>query len=325
MLRGLGLAIAALILTAAAPPWEWGSPVGLRPPRVPADNPMSVAKVELGRRLFYDADLLIDGTMACATCHEQHRAFADGNATHAGVHGDPGRRNVPGLANVAWLRSLTWGDSRITSLETQAAVPVIGKTPIEMGMAGEEAEIARRQSRDSCYPAMFTRAFPGSDTIDFAHVAKALAAFERTLVSFDTPYDAYARGDLSAMSAEAVAGSKLFDSDCRSCHSGPLLTDQKFHRMGSTPGSDAGLGEITRRTKDIGRFRSPSLRNVELTGPYFHDGSAKTIADAIRLHPHTANLYDAQVAQITAFLKSLTDRRFVTNTRYSLPELACGK
>lgn len=115
---------------------------------VPRNNPMSAAKVELGRRLFYDADLSVDGTMACATCHEQHRAFSDGNPTHAGVHGEPGRRNVPGLANVGWLRTLTWADPRQSSLERQAAVPVMGTTPVEMGMAGQEAEITRRLTRD---------------------------------------------------------------------------------------------------------------------------------------------------------------------------------
>ncbi|UAJ09919.1 cytochrome-c peroxidase [Glacieibacterium megasporae] len=325
MARRLGLAIAALILMAAAPSWDWRSPAGLRPSRVPSGNPMSAAKVELGRRLFYDADLSVDGTMACATCHEQHRAFADGNAAHAGVHGDPGRRNVPGLANVAWLRPLTWGDPRIGSLEAQAAIPVTGTAPVEMGMAGQDAEIARRLSTDSCYPAMFAKAFPGDGTIDFEHVAKALAAFERTLVSFDTAYDANGRGGRTAMPSEAVAGSAVFDRHCRSCHSGPLLTDQKFHRIRSTPGPDAGLGEITRRTEDVGRFRTPSLRNVELTGPYFHDGSAKTIADAVRLHPRTSDLRDAQVMQIVAFLNSLTDRHFTMDARFSLPEFTCGK
>jgi cytochrome c peroxidase len=241
MLRRLVLPVAALALTAAAQPWHWTLPAGVQPPRVPAGNPMSADKVELGRRLFYDADLSVDGTMACATCHEQHRAFADGNATHGGVHGDPGRRNVPGLANVAWMSRLTWGNSRLTSLEAQAAVPVTGKTPVEMGMAGQEAEIARRLAKNECYRTLFARAFPGDGVIDFGHVAKALAAFERTLMSFDSPYDAWIRGNRTALSPAARSGAALFARACSSCHSGSLLSDGRFHAILRPPPSIPGL------------------------------------------------------------------------------------
>lgn len=296
MLRRLIIATAALILSAAAAPWQWTLPAGIHAPRVPSDNPMSADKIELGRRLFYDADLSIDGTMSCATCHEQHRAFADGNATHGGVHGDAGRRNVPGLANVAWMTTLTWGDPRLTTLEAQAAVPVTGKTPVEMGMAGQEPEIARQLARDGCYRAMFARAFPGDGAIDFAHVAKALAAFERTLISFNSPYDAWRRGDRSALSPRAAIGAAEFRRSCSSCHSGPLFSDGRFRKLLPPPSGDSGLGEITLAAADVGRFRTPSLRNVELTAPYFHDGSVKTLSAAIRLHPGMAPLSDSTLA-----------------------------
>ncbi len=121
---------------------------------------MSVAKVELGRRLFYDADLSANGTMACAACHEQKRGFADGNAMRPGVHGDPGRRNVPGLANVAWRARLTIADPAIIDLEAQALVPLLGEHPVEMGMRGLETELSRRLGTNACYRRMFARAFP---------------------------------------------------------------------------------------------------------------------------------------------------------------------
>lgn len=146
---------------------------------------MTTAKVELGRRLFYDADLSANGTMSCATCHEQKHAFADGNRTHPGVTDESGRRNVPGLANVAWFTPLNFADPAATTLETQAATPVFGTHPVEMGMAGREAEIGKRLGRDSCYQMMFARAFPeNSGRIDFPNVARALASFERTLISY---------------------------------------------------------------------------------------------------------------------------------------------
>jgi cytochrome c peroxidase len=241
------------------------------------------------------------------------------------VHGDPGQRNVPGLANVAWMTTLTWGNPRLTRLEAQAAVPITGKTPVEMGMAGQESEIARRLAKDDCYRAMFARAFPGGGAIDFSHVAKALAAFERTLVSFDSPYDAWGRGNRSALSPEAIIGAAEFRHSCSSCHSGPLLSDGKFHKLLSPSPGDRGLGEITLKAADNGRFRTPSLRNVDLTAPYFHDGSAKTLTDAVRRHPGTAALSETRLATLSAFMAALTDRHFTRDARYSLPDQACGK
>ncbi|WP_338420402.1 cytochrome-c peroxidase [Sphingomonas profundi] len=254
-MRRIALAlVAGGILAAAAPSWQWSLPVGISAPSVPADNAMSAAKVALGHRLFYDADLSIDGTMACSTCHEQHRGFADGNRTHAGVHGDPGRRNVPGLANVAWRRVLTWGDPRPSSLEAQAAIPLTGKTPIEMGMAVDSPDLARRLGRDACYRRLFRAAFPGTGgRIDQASVAMALAAFERTMVSFDAPAD---RG------AAPAVGAAIFAAKCASCHAGHDYTDGRFHRLLPTSATDRGAGEITGRSDDDGAFRTPSLRNV---------------------------------------------------------------
>lgn len=286
---------------------------------------MSAAKVELGRRLFYDADLSIDGTMACATCHEQRHGFADGNATRAGVHGEAGRRNVPGLANVGWLSPLTWANPHLKRLEDQVAVPVLGTKPVELGMQGKEIDIGRRLQADACYRRMFAVAFPDrSGTIDLASVSAALAAFQRTITSFDSPYDAYRRGKVSALSASAQRGAALFfgRNGCAGCHSGPNLTDAAYHRFAANA-SDRGVSEETGRTDDEGLFRTPSLRNVAITGPWLHDGSATNLTDALRRH--SAPPGTDEVPDLIAFLETMTDRNFLTIKRLSMPARACGR
>lgn len=314
------LLMSGLLLTAAAPVWRWSRPAGLPAPLVPVDNAMSATKIELGRRLFYDADLSTDGTMACATCHEQKHAFADGNTTHPGVTGDAGRRNVPGLANVAWMSPLTFADPAATTLETQASTPVFGMHPVEMGMAGREAAIAQRLGKDACYRAMFGRAFPESHgRIDFTNVARALASFERTLISRASPFD---RGPLPA---SAKVGATLFARDCVSCHSGPLFTDLRAHRLEHwNPASDdQGLFEKTGIEEDRGRFRTPSLRNVALTGPWWHDGSARTLHDAVTRHGKVYR--DEDETDLIGFLGALSDQDFLTDKDFAMPDRACGK
>ncbi len=323
----LGLAGVLCLTAALAPAWI------LAPPPIPADNPMSEAKVELGRRLFYDADLSIDGTMACATCHEQRHGFADGNRTHPGVHGDPGRRNVMTLANVGAFASLTWGDPRLTRLEDQALVPIAGEHPVEMGFAGQQAVLAARIGGQACYRTLFARAFPEDDgEVSMTTIAKALAAFQRTLVSFDAPYDRRRRGETVAFPAEVRRGEVLFfgRAGCASCHAGPLFTDAAgrrpeaaFHRIDLPFSGDQGLGEITGRRDDDARFRTPSLRNVALSAPYLHDGSAPTLTGAIRRHRVALDLSDRDVADLVVFLGDLTDERFAADPRFSLPKVSC--
>ncbi|MGR6331018.1 cytochrome-c peroxidase [Sphingomonas sp. XXL09] len=319
MIGRAALALSALILTASiAAPWRWSQPAGVAAPTVPADNPMSAAKVALGRQLFYDADLSIDGTMSCASCHEQKHAFADGNPTRPGVHGDAGRRNVPGLANVAWLPVLTAADPRVTTLEAQAMIPISGLTPVEMGMHGSEQEIPRRLSRDTCYRRQFRAAFPDRrGRIDMTSVAMALASFERSLMSFDTPAD---RGTLSP---EARAGKAVFSRACASCHSGINFTDGHFHVILPVNMTDRGLAEATGRAEDEGRFRTPPLRNVAVTGPWFHDGSARTLRDAIVRHPIALDAADTN--RLLAYLNALTDRGFIENPAFAYPDDPCGR
>jgi cytochrome c peroxidase len=285
---------------------------------------MTRTKIELGHRLFYDADLSIDGTMSCATCHEQKHAFADGNRTHQGVRGDPGLRNVPGLANVAWLERLTWADPRLTSLERQAAVPIHGDDPVEMGMKGHEAEISKRLSHNDCYVRMFKMAFPKEGgSINLVTVSKALAAFERTLLSFESPYDRYRRTGRT-ISEIAKRGEHVFRRDCANCHSGVNFTDGAYHLLQSSASdtSDRGLARVTGLAADDGRFRTPSLRNVALTGPYLHDGSAPTIDEAISRHAISLTANDRKA--VVAFLDQLTDRSFTTDPSFALPPTSCA-
>jgi cytochrome c peroxidase len=349
---GTVIVLAPFLTPAPAAPvsgaYMWHLPDGVAPPPVPPGNPMSAAKVALGRRLFYDADLSIDGTTSCATCHEQHRAFTEGNATHPGVQGARGRRNVMGLANVAYFDPLTWADPTQQRLESQSLVPMTGLHPVEMGMGGKEEELARRLAADPCYRTMFLAAFPDNrGRIDMGSVTKSLASFERTLISYGAPYDRFRRGDSGALSTSARHGLQLFgDLHCAACHAGINFTDGKFHNIGlyntdghgAYPAGDPGLREISGKAADEGAIRTPSLRNVALTGPYMHDGSVVGLADAIRDHLGGGNpsplrdaaLPDAAITagdltDLVAFLQSLSDAGFVTDADFALPKTACGR
>lgn len=324
-IRHWSLFLTAMLLLGASQPWNWTLPGGEDPPPVPIDNPMSMAKVELGRRLFYDADLSANGTLSCAGCHEQKRAFADGNRTRPGVHGEPGRRNVPGLANVGWLPRYTFADPGVVSLEGQVAVPLLGEHPVEMGMKGLEAELPRRLGGDACYRRMFERAFPEHDgRIDVGTVAAAIAAFERTLIALDSPYDRYRKGQDGALSQAARSGAAMFaEKGCAQCHAGRDLTDSGYHRLEHDTGADAGLIEATGSAADTGRFRTPSLRNVAVTGPWWHDGSAQSMEAAITRHGVLVSQED--MGALIAFLDSLTDTAFLADPRHAMPDMACGK
>jgi cytochrome c peroxidase len=308
------------------------------------------AQVELGRRLFYDADLSRDGTMACATCHRQIHAFTETNPTHPGVTNEPGKRNAMTLANVGAFTSLTWGNPLVRTLEAQAAIPVFGTDPVEMGMHGMEGDLVARLARDRCYRTMFREAFPEAPNgITIPKTVSAIAAFQRTLISRDTPYDH------GALTPAATRGKALFFSErlnCAACHAGPLFTDAAmpgptpiaaFHNIGAAddggPRRDYGLSEISGDPGHAGRFRTPTLRNVALTAPYLHDGSVRTLSEAIRAHVQRDPLKrpladhrlsadavtDAEMPDLVAFLESLSDEAFTRDPRFALPMRACGR
>lgn len=326
--RGALAAMVILLLTGASVEerWPWQLPDDVPPPPVLADNPMSAVKVALGRRLFYEADLSIDGTMSCATCHGQRGSFTDGATTHPGVHGDPGLRNVPSLINVAWKNPLNWADPHVHTLEQQGLIPILGDDPVEMGMKGREAEIARRLKRNPCYRRLFRAAFPQEKgRIGMEAMGKALASYQRTIISFDTPWDR-ARAGGPPLPEAARRGEALFNgkAGCASCHSGPDFTDNRLHPALSTA-ADSGAMRATGRPEDKGLFRTPGLRNVALTAPYWHDGHIRTLEGAIAAHalPPDATPDAAERADIIAFLGQLSDHAITRDPRFAVPPAQC--
>ncbi len=285
--------------------YEWALPDWMPRPLVPADNPMNAAKVELGRHLFYDTRLSLDATMSCASCHRQELAFTDGRKRSEGVKGDATKRNSMTLVNVAYTPTLTWANPLITSLEQHALSPMFGFDPPELGMGGREQELFARLADEPKYSKLFAEAFPEFDgRIDLFTVTRALGAFQRTIVTAGSPYDRYRYGgDENAISASAKRGEALFFSErleCHHCHNGLNMNDNARHGQkpmgevgfhntglynvdgsGGYPSRDTGVRDVTYRFGDEGRFRTPTLRNVVLTAPYMHDGSAATLDDVI--------------------------------------------
>jgi cytochrome c peroxidase len=287
--------------------YPFGLPAWVPKPLEPAANPITPAKVELGRYLFYDTRLSSDGSLSCASCHVQARAFTDGRAVSRGVTGSATPRNAMSLANVAYFPVLTWANPLMQHLERQALVPLFGQEPVELGLAGMDEEVIGRLSSQGIYRRLFTAAFPDAHgEISIATVVRALAAFERTLISVRSPYDRYRyEGDVDAVSDSAIRGEALFFSErleCHHCHNGLNLSDTVLHERnklgevayhntglynidgkGAYPPENIGIAEITGRPEDMGRFRAPSLRNVAVTAPYMHDGSIASL-DAVIDH-----------------------------------------
>lgn len=288
--------------------WQWELPPGFPKPYVPPDNPMSATKVELGRRLFYDKRLSHSGTMACASCHEQARAFTDGKVTPTGSTGHVLPRNAMSLTNVAYLSYFTWANPKLASLEEQALVPMFADFPLELGVQVDTELVLSRFRDDPEIAELFAQAFPGEDDpVTVANITRAIASFERTLISGNSPYDRYVyQGDKSAMSPAALRGMELFFSEraeCYHCHAGITFTTS-FRTADSEPGpadfqntglyniggsgayptGNGGLYEFTGDVADMGKFRVPTLRNVALTAPYMHDGSVATLTEVVELY-----------------------------------------
>ncbi len=297
------IALAGCADPPAAPGYAWALPAGLAPPPVPADNPMSAAKVELGRHLFHDARLSGNGTQACASCHLQAHAFAEPRATSVGSTDAPGRRNAMGLANVAYRASLTWADHTMTLLEHHARVPMFGDAPVELGLTDEAALVARLLA-EPVYEVLFAEAFPAdASPITVARVTDALASFQRTMVAGASRFDRLIAGDTAALTTAEQRGFARFSSPalgCTSCHAGFDYTTpgaQFFNTglydtdgAGAYPATDKGLAEVTGDPAHVGRFRVPSLRNVAVTAPYMHDGSVATLAEVLDIYARGGRL-----------------------------------
>ncbi len=292
---------------AAEETYAWNLPAGFPLPYVPPDNPMTAEKVELGRFLFYDRRLSANGTMACASCHQQALAFSDGKTTPHGSTGEPLPRNSQGLANVAYYSTLTWANPVLTDLERQILIPMFSEFPVELGITGHEAEVLARFRADPRYQTLFAAAFPGeADPYTWGNIVKALASFSRSLISADSPYDRYLAGNLDALSGAALRGMDLFLSEeleCHHCHGGfnftgsirqrnTVFVEAPFHNTGlynldgrgAYPPNNTGVEAVSNRPEDMGRFRAPSLRNVALTAPYMHDGSMATLEEVVRFY-----------------------------------------
>ncbi len=348
--------------------YSWSLPTGFPTPKALADNPMSAAKVELGRHLFYDLRMSVNQTTACASCHLPERAFTDGRITAVGATGEVHPRNAMSLTNVVYNSTFNWANPIVTTLHAQALIPMFGEFPLELGWSDHEAEILDRFRRDTRYPPLFAAAYPGeADPVNADRIAKAIAAFESTLISGRSPYDqATFQGDRNAMSSAARRGRELFFSERMECfhchggfnfsqsvsHAGTSITQADFfnnglYNMGNTgdyPLDNRGLWEFTQKSSDMGRFRPPTLRNIELTAPYMHDGSIATLEEVIdhyarggRLisdgpfagdgakNPYKSELIVSfsltarEKQDLIAFLHSLTDWNFICDPRFADP------
>ena len=258
-------------------------PLGLVARIWPSDNPYTKEKAELGRLLYYDKRLSADNTVACASCHHPDFGFTDGQPTSVGIRGQRGGRSAPTVINRAYSVEQFW-DGRAPTLEEQAKGPIAN--PIEMGNTHEKVVVTLRGVGG--YREHFQNVFGTGDfTID--HVAKAIATFERTVLSGNSPYDRAKAGDEAALSGAARRGRDVFfnKAKCDQCHFGINFTDGSFTNLGvgtDQPKPDPGRSAISGRERDWGAFKAPTLRDVAHTGPYMHDGSLKTLEDVVEFY-----------------------------------------
>lgn len=290
--------------------FAWQLPLGFPEPAVPADNPMSTAKVELGRRLFYDKRLSGNQTQSCASCHEQALAFSDGRATGLGATGQRHPRGPMSLVNLAYAASLTWANPLFAMgvlpepLERQAQIPMFGDSPVELGLRSQ-SQVEQRLQNVALYREQFSAAFPDDpDPISALNIGRALAAFERVLISGDSAYDRFAlQGDEAALTEEEQRGLALFSSEklqCSECHKGFNLTEHvhfegggsfelryrntglyNIDGKGAYPAPNTGVFDVSMDPEDMGKFKVLTLRNIALTAPYMHDGSIASLSEVI--------------------------------------------
>ena len=313
--------VALLLLALAAPAAAEDGlprlPAGVLPPEIPADNPLTAAKIELGKKLYFDGRLSLDDHVACATCHDPRHGFAEDKPVSIGVKDGKGVRNAPTVLNAAFLREQFW-DGRAPTLEAQALQPLVN--PVEMGMPNHAA-VETKVRGVAEYPPLFAKAF-GDPKITIQRVVQAIASYERTLLDVEAPIDRFLAGDQAALSDSQKRGWELFNGKarCNSCHgyvsAFPLFTDEQYHNIG-VAAKDVSFGDlaakltqhpedlaklshaeginqlgrflVTRERKDIGAFKTPQLRNIALTGPYMHDGSEKTLAEVIEFYDRGGN------------------------------------
>jgi len=306
-------------------------PRGFPPLPYPDDNPPTAAKIGLGRRLFYDSALSRDRTVSCATCHKQNGSFCDpGRSFTFGIDGHSTARNSPSLANVAYNLSY-FADGNAPTLEAQAIAPILN--PLEMDM--DTNRLTERLAASAAYPELFRKAF-GDSAIRIRRVTQAIASFERSLLSGDSPQDRFLAGDGNALSEAAKRGSALFSGSkagCVQCHGGFNFTDNGFHNTGlDSLDLDPGRNAVTGLPADSGKFKTPSLRNIALTPPYMHDGRFNSLRE-VMVHYNKGGVYnpnrdplikplgldEGEIGDLIAFLESLSDTAFAVNPDFSDP------
>jgi len=348
--------------------FAWAIRAGIPLPLEPERNPMTEAKFQLGRHLFYDERLSGNGTQSCATCHHQDKAFTDGLVVAVGSTGQLHPRNSQTLTNVAYNATLTWANPALITLEAQMQTPLFSEDPIEQGIdESNQDAVLQRILDEPRYEPLFSDAFPNQGSpVTFANIIDAIGSFVRGMTSFNSAFDHYQLGDDTALSVSAKRGQVLFfseDLECFHCHGGYNFSDSNvdrsiafverpFHNTGlyniggtgDFPANNQGLFEATGDPSDMGKFRAPTLRNIELTAPYMHDGSITSLEAVVdfyaaggrniesgpnagdgRLNPFKDSfvngfaITDQQKADLIAFLHSLTDHEFVTTERLSNP------
>lgn len=318
-------------------PYVVETPLGFPEMPIPADNPMSVEGIALGRRLFYEGLLSGDNQQSCFDCHRSIRGFGDPNRFSFGITGARGDRNPSTIINAAWQDAQFW-DGRAASLEEQALGPVTN--PIEMNSPSWAVVVDKLKAHDE-YPALFLEAF-GTADFDSSHVVKAIAQFERTFISGNSKYDQWQRGELELTESEH-RGRELFfteKADCFQCHPPPLFTDNLYHNNGldEPPFADMGRANVTENYLDEAAFKTPTLRNIEFTAPYMHDGrfeelfmvvnhynsggKASHSLDPLMKHQGVGlNLSETEQEDLINFLKTLSDLDFLNNPDFFDPEL----
>lgn len=316
-------------------PYELNIPQGFPSMDIPEDNPMTEEGVALGKKLFYDPILSKDNTQSCASCHNQQFAFTDnGKRFSEGIDGIEGTRNSMAILNIGWMPELFW-DGRSKGAEVQAFEPV--PNPIEMHL--EWVEAMEKLSNDQVYPDLFFDAF-GTREIDSTLTVMAIAQFERTIISSDSKWDRYLRGEVNLTQAEAMGFEVFFTEkgDCFHCHATILFTDNLPHNNGlDSVAVDPGYYAITKNPNDLAKFKTPTLRNLEFTAPYMHDGRFETLEEVIdfysegvqwsptidplmkKVNQGGVKLTDQEKVSLLAFLKTLTDTTFISNPDFSDP------
>ena len=309
---------------------------------IPADNPTTIEGVALGRRLFYEKRLSANNTVACGTCHLQRLAFTDGRRFSIGFDGTPTKRNAMSLANSLWVRNFFW-DGRAAGLEAQAVTPLTD--PHEMGQSLDSAVV--KLGAAGSYAGAFEAAF-GSSAITPERIVRALAQFERTLISADAPYDRFLRGEYRFTPLERegyelfFGGGRVRSLGCANCHGGPRTLTETYHNNGlDSVFADPGRAGVTGMAYDRGRFRVVTLRNIALTAPYMHDGRFATLSQVLDHYsdhiaggptlsptlrdpagrPELLHLSAGEKKALLAFLNTLTDSTFITDARFADPKI----